>query len=57
MRGKSLMFQGTGSSVGKSMLCAAVLRIFKQDGLRAAPFKAQNMALNSYATQIGRAHV
>lgn len=61
MRGKSLMFQGTGSSVGKSMLCAAVLRIFKQDGLRAAPFKAQNMALNSYATQegleMGRAQV
>lgn len=61
MRGKSLMFQGTGSSVGKSMLCAAVLRIFKQDGLRAAPFKAQNMALNSYATseglEMGRAQV
>ncbi len=61
MRGKALMFQGTGSSVGKSMLCAAVLRIFKQDGLRAAPFKAQNMALNSYATseglEMGRAQV
>ncbi len=61
MRGKSLMFQGTGSSVGKSMLCAAVLRIFKQDGLRAAPFKSQNMALNSYATEegleMGRAQV
>ena len=61
MRGKSLMFQGTGSSVGKSMLCAAVLRIFKQDGLRVAPFKAQNMALNSYATseglEMGRAQV
>ena len=61
MRGKSLMFQGTGSSVGKSMLCAAVLRILKQDGLRVAPFKAQNMALNSYATseglEMGRAQV
>lgn len=61
MRGKSLMFQGTGSSVGKSMLCAAVLRILKQDGLKVAPFKAQNMALNSYATseglEMGRAQV
>ena len=61
MRGKSLMFQGTGSSVGKSMLCAAVLRILKQDGLAVAPFKAQNMALNSYATseglEMGRAQV
>ena len=61
MRGKSLMFQGTGSSVGKSMLCAAVLRILRQDGLRVAPFKAQNMALNSYATreglEMGRAQV
>lgn len=61
MHGKSLMFQGTGSSVGKSMLCAAVLRILRQDGLKAAPFKAQNMALNSYATseglEMGRAQV
>lgn len=61
MRGKSLMFQGTGSSVGKSMLCAAVLRILRQDGLKVAPFKAQNMALNSYATseglEMGRAQV
>ena len=61
MRGKSLMFQGTGSSVGKSLLCAAVLRILKQDGLRVAPFKAQNMALNSFATkeglEMGRAQV
>ncbi len=61
MRGKCLMFQGTGSSVGKSMLCAAVLRILRQDGLKVAPFKAQNMALNSYATseglEMGRAQV
>ena len=61
MRGKSLMFQGTGSSVGKSLLCAAVLRIMKQDGYTVAPFKAQNMALNSYATseglEMGRAQV
>ena len=54
MRGKSLMIQGTGSSVGKSVLCAALLRIMKQDGLRAAPFKAQNMALNSFVTRDGR---
>ena len=53
MRGKSLMFQGTGSSVGKSLMCAAVLRIMKQDGYKVAPFKAQNMALNSYATSEG----
>ena len=61
MRGKSLMFQGTGSSVGKSLMCAAVLRIMKQDGLKVAPFKSQNMALNSFATkeglEMGRAQV
>lgn len=61
MRGKSLMIQGTGSSVGKSVLCAAILRIMKQDGYTVAPFKAQNMALNSYATseglEMGRAQV
>jgi len=54
VRGKSLMIQGTASSVGKSVLCAALLRIFKQDRLRAAPFKAQNMALNSYVTEDGK---
>ena len=54
-----IMFAGTGSDVGKSIIAAAFCRIFKQDGYRPAPFKAQNMALNSYATpeglEIGRA--
>lgn len=53
MRGKSLMIQGTGSSVGKSVLCAALLRILRQDGMTVAPFKAQNMALNSFVTREG----
>ena len=61
MRGKCLMIQGTASSVGKSVLCSALLRILHQDGVRAAPFKAQNMALNSYVTkdglEMGRAQV
>ena len=53
------MFVGTGSDVGKSIVAAAFCRIFRQDGYRPAPFKAQNMALNSYVTpdglEIGRA--
>lgn len=53
------MFAGTGSDVGKSIIAAAFCRIFRQDGYHPAPFKAQNMALNSYATpdglEIGRA--
>ena len=55
------MIQGTMSNAGKSILTAGILRILKQDGFRAAPFKSQNMALNSYITreglEMGRAQV
>lgn len=50
---KKVMFQGTSSHVGKSILTTAFCRILKQDGYHVAPFKAQNMALNSYVTHSG----
>lgn len=54
MKYKRLMIQGTGSAVGKSIITAGLLRVFKQDGYDVAPFKSQNMALNSYITREGK---
>lgn len=58
---KAIMIQGTMSNAGKSLVCAGLCRVFKQDGYRVAPFKSQNMALNSFITdeglEMGRAQV
>ena len=58
---KAIMIQGTMSNSGKSLICAGLCRIFRQDGHRVAPFKSQNMALNSFITdeglEMGRAQV
>ena len=58
---RPIMFVGTCSDAGKSVINAAFCRIFKQDGYQPAPFKAQNMSLNSYSTpeggEMGRAQV
>ena len=56
-----IMIQGTMSNAGKSLICAALCRIFVQDRYHVAPFKSQNMALNSFVTdeglEMGRAQV
>ena len=61
MMAMPIMIQGTMSNVGKSIFTAALCRIFKEDGFSVAPFKSQNMALNSFITEdgleMGRAQV
>ena len=58
---KAIMIQGTTSNAGKSLLAAGLCRVFHQDGYKVAPFKSQNMALNSFITkdgfEMGRAQV
>jgi len=53
MKSKSIMIQGTGSSVGKSIICAALCRIFTQDGYNVNPFKSQNMSSIFHVTKDG----